>query len=338
MSSSSEYSDGGSAGLPWWVRYLDFFPSGHNGIPFFCKHRYCPLDHRNKLTNDNDYVRLIGPVGLQYFDAKRKIYFGLASLFTLFAMVITIWGCSALSTDRSVVQRTYWYGGTGVNSTMPDGTDQEFSFYVGLRSLEYVNCGFVPGYEGYPASCDRQSYKFFSESCEDGPVAAACSACANVAFEMWLTAFMACVSLLLSLLGAQTRMHTYADVPAQKMLGMFAETWNIVTLTYALLTFHGQCRQQLGQAFNASGLSTSMWSGPGLYCYAVCAASAMVRASVHWLTPLPGQGQPRGPFGWCAVAEGLLLASGGEEEPLPPSLRMSELAGSSTEEATASEA
>lgn len=32
--------------------------------------------------------------------------------------------------------------------------------------------------------------------------------------------------------------------------------------------------------------------GPGLYCYAICCASAIVRAIVHWLTPLPGQGAP----------------------------------------------
>jgi len=287
--------------LPWWVKYLDFFPKGHNGIPFFCKHQYCPLDHRNKLTNDNDWVRKFGPFGLKYFDNKRKKYFGLASLFTLFAMVFTIWGCCALSTDRSVVQRTYWYGGTGVNSTAT--TNPDYSFYVGLRSLEYVNCAFVPDYDSYPASCDRQSFVFFESSCENGPVAAACTACADVASAMWITAFMACVSLTLSLLGAQTRMHSYADVPAQKMLGMFSEAWNMATLLYALATFHNECREHLGEAFNVPGLNTQMWSGPGLFCYAICAASAGVRASVHWLTPLPGQGSKSGPFGWCQVAD-----------------------------------
>lgn len=30
--------------------------------------------------------------------------------------------------------------------------------------------------------------------------------------------------------------------------------------------------------------------GPGLYCYAVCCASALLRAIVHWLTPLPNMG------------------------------------------------
>ena len=114
-------------------------------------------------------------------------------------------------------------------------------------------------------------------------------------------------------LGAQTRLHAPADVPVQKILGMFSEVWNVCTLTYALCTFYFQCKVNLQNAFNISDISTDFWAGPGLYCYSLCVISGMimleqklhivlfkfillsiggVRAMVHWLTPMPGRGHP----------------------------------------------
>lgn len=51
--------------------------------------------------------------------------------------------------------------------------------YVGLRSFEYVDCQFIPGYESYAQSCDRQSIKWTDDACVQGPVAPACRACAT---------------------------------------------------------------------------------------------------------------------------------------------------------------
>jgi hypothetical protein len=37
--------------------------------------------------------------------------------------------------------------------------------YVGLRSLEYVDCVFVPGYNSYPPGCSRTSISYSSDQC-----------------------------------------------------------------------------------------------------------------------------------------------------------------------------
>ena len=177
-----------NAGDLWWVRYLQWFSDDDDGVPPGCHYWLCPLDHDNPFTNKNKYVKKIGLCGFEYFDKHRKFYFGLASVFSLFTMAITIWGCFALSTNRSVVQRTYWAGGTGYNST----SGQHFSFYVGLRSLEYVNCAFEPGYHSYSPSCQRESFVYFTNACQEGPVSGACQACANNASAMWVTAFFSC--------------------------------------------------------------------------------------------------------------------------------------------------
>ena len=63
---------------------------------------------------------------------------------------------------------------------------------------------------------DLNYYRWAGKS---GPVSGACLACSNSASAMWLTAFMSCASMVLSLLGAQTRMRKIADVPVQKMMG-----------------------------------------------------------------------------------------------------------------------
>ena len=261
----------------WWVKYMHFCSEDDDGVPFFCNNRYCPLDHRNKLTNDNSIVRYIGPFGYEYFDVNRRFYLGLASIFTIFAMFLTIWGCFALSTNSSIVQRTYWAAGTGINST----SQEYFSMYVGLRSLEYVNCVFVPGYNSYPSNCALQTIAYSSSECISGPVAEACTACSNSASAMWATAFMSCASMILSLAGAQTRMRNKADVPVQKLLGMFSELWGALSLAVALFIFQDKCFHQLHTTFNAKVLTTTFWVGPGLYCYAVCCISGIVLCVIY---------------------------------------------------------
>lgn len=89
---------------------ISFFPENDDGVPPFCRNKNCPLDHRHWL-NHWWVTEKLGRVGLAYFDQHRKVYFGFASLATILAMVITTYGCFALSTDPLIVQRTYWAGG-----------------------------------------------------------------------------------------------------------------------------------------------------------------------------------------------------------------------------------
>lgn len=238
------------------IWYCQLFREDDDGVPPFCQHRLCPLHHDNPVFN-NPYTQKIGLFGHIYFDKNRKFYLGVASAFTIIAMILTICGCCALSTARSVVQRTYWAGGTGLNVT----SGQHFSMYVGLRSLEYVECAFLPGYDSYPLNCARHSVQFWDPSCRSGPVSYACDACAGVATTMWATAFCNCVGMVLALLGAQTRMRTIADVPIQKILGMWCDSFTAISLAVALFSFQEQCFYNLHQAFNVRGLSASFWIG-----------------------------------------------------------------------------
>ena len=264
---------------------FSIFSIDDDGVPPFCHPKYCPLSNTDNYINGNFLVRRLGRCGLVYFDENRAVFFGFASMFTVFAFVLTLWGCFSLSTKNSLIQRTYWVGGHGQNVT----TGQDFSMYVGLRSFEYVNCKFEPGYRSYSSNCNRQSIKWTDEACQSGPIAPACQACSSVASTMWATAFFNCFGLILSFLGAQTRMRPVADIPVQKLLGVCADFWGCFSLAYALLVFENSCYFNLRQAVLVPDIRAGFYVGPGLYCYAICCVSAFIRMTVHWLTPLPGQ-------------------------------------------------
>ena len=264
---------------------VQIFPEDHDGVPPFCHHQICPLSNTDNYINGNSYVKKLGGCGLVSFDRNRAAYFGFASLFTVFAFLLTLWGCFSLSTKNAFVQRTYWVGGNGHNVA----SGQDFSMYVGLRSFEYVDCKFEPGYRSYPDSCNRQSIKWTDDQCQTGPLASACQACSSVATTMWATAFFGCFGLILSFLGAQTRMRPIADIPVQKLLGVVSEFWGFFSLAYALFTFERSCFISLRAAVLVPEIVAELYVGPGLYCYAICCISALIRMAVHWMTPLPGQ-------------------------------------------------
>lgn len=59
---------------------------------------------------------------------------------------------------------------------------------------------------------------------------------------------------------------------------------------YALLIFRDICLIPLQMDYDkVRGITFTSWEGPGMYCYALCAASGLLRAVVHWLSPLPEQ-------------------------------------------------
>lgn len=275
----------------WWMYCMTPFPDNDKGVPpYLCESKWCPLHHDNPYFNDNDYVRMIGPLGYENFDIDRKLYFGLASWFTIISMAVTISGCFALSTSRQVVQNTYWAGGSGYNST----SETHFTMYVGLRSIVNINCEFETEFSKYPSSCSAHSVEYSDPTCLSGAAQDECVSCSSIATSMWLTAFLNCAGMILALLGAQTRMRIIADVPVQKMLGMYADAFTAASLSYALFTFRSTCLSGLDSKFNkpGSGVNAKFYTGPGVYAYGFCVASAVIRAILHWLTPLPGQGAP----------------------------------------------
>ena len=63
-------------------------PEDDDGVPPCCRNALCPLDHRNKIFNDNEYIRRLGNVGYPFFDRHRITLFSIAAIVTIFAMIL----------------------------------------------------------------------------------------------------------------------------------------------------------------------------------------------------------------------------------------------------------
>ena len=266
---------------------LSCFKEDDDGVPPPCRPKHCPLSQNHPWLNGPWVRKYIGSVGLSHCDRFRKLWLGLASWISIIALGMTIYGCTSLSTNDSVVRRTYWAAVDGQSGNFSHGAESGFSMYVGLTTFIYSDCAFVPGTESYPHRCHQTSVSYSSATCSQGPLSGACKACSSVATSIWFAAVTNVFGLVLATNGAQIRMRRVADVPVQKILGMVLDLMGAVTLAGSLLDFHTQCFYNLQSALASSSASARVWSGPGFVCYTVCAFAALVRAAVHWATPIP---------------------------------------------------
>ena len=89
------------------VRLLAFV--GPSYIPSAAIYLTAPLfSDRNKYLNDNKCARIFGNIGFGWFDKERKAFMGTALALTVVAIVITGFGCFALSDDDSIIFYTTW--------------------------------------------------------------------------------------------------------------------------------------------------------------------------------------------------------------------------------------
>ena len=287
---------------------MSFFPEDDDGTPpIICGSKHCPLHHDNWL-NDLYIFKLAGKIGFSYCDKHRKLLGAIATFVTLFAILLTVWGCVGFSVNSSIIQRTYWAGGIVTNSSAISNKD--YTIYIGLRAAAYVPCTFEPGYDYYGSSCHVNSVEYGDPQCDKGVVAGACHDCSSAAVALYFTAISSCLGLVIALFGTQARMRVAADTPVQKIVGIVTETLGVIALVFTLTVFDANCLYPLRRSYAWEGLSATFWSGklmityvslnmltniypifagPGIWCYAFCATSGGVRAIVHWITPVPTQ-------------------------------------------------
>ena len=261
--------------LPCW-------DESDNGIPDLClESEACPFNPDNKWTNDNFVCQVFGNIGFPYFDARRRVFMGVAMWSTLSAIFVTAFGALSLSTEPSVVRASYWLLLRATNATDGARTD----YYVGLRSIVTVRDEKV--------SSDRldQSYYVGTIKGSDGldeVQRGVLEACADSAAGNQIGALLSCVTLIFALLGTINRMKFASDANVQKALGLVTDTWGAATLSATLLSFHVECFAEIPSKFRGSDLDYR-W-GPAWVCYLFCCLSGLIRAVAHWVTPTPGNG------------------------------------------------
>ena len=185
------------------------------------------------------------------------------------------------------------------NSTVTKLKDENsFEVYVGLTSMVKKVC--VPGtgcfdYElelvEWWKSTEMGQSEDGVELCEDAlahDVGVFCGNCRNVAVNNIPAAFFSCATLCFALYGCINRMKFISDCPVQKILGCITDTWGTISLASMLIEFNVNCVWTLPA--HTQGYTLEYIRGPGFYMYTFCMLTALVRAVLHWLTPLPSQG------------------------------------------------
>jgi len=125
--------------------------------------------------------------------------------------------------------------------------------------------------------------------------------CKKTNLNSLIGAFMTCVTLIFALVGCLSRIRKVADTNFQKVIGCLPDTLGVVTQAQALLLFKTGCFDNmpnyavspLSDAItddNPEAYKVKYYLGVGYLGFIICWAAAVIRVTVHYLTPVPGGG------------------------------------------------
>mmetsp|Transcript_12583 Transcript_12583/g.15616 ORF Transcript_12583/g.15616 Transcript_12583/m.15616 type:complete len:348 (+) Transcript_12583:319-1362(+) len=296
-----------------------------NGIPP-CWPFSWVFDPKNPYLNDNDCAHKFGHCGLRCADKNRKPLMGTALALTALAIIITGFGCFALSTDPQILRLTAWGISYHRNVTTETGT----VIYLGLRRFVVRECDEAPTNSFFDlAECRTTKAVFWDDlDCnEDGSGFAfgypcnEVNICKQQAVANQFGAFVTAATLLLALNGCLTRIRRVADTNLQKFLGTIPDAFGVISLGAAMLNFGLGCYNEQAETGDR-GQALFYLAGPGYIAYSVCWVVAVTRTIMHSLVPVPGKGLHTGfqkdrwmcCFGCCCVEYDRKAAVRGEIE------------------------
>jgi len=269
------------------------FDETDDGVPPFCRSHKCPLDHRNVITNDSFAMRRFAAIGREFFDSNRKLFMGVATILTLGAFALTSFGIFGLSTDATDVKNARWARAT--TSFIENEEMLNVDIYIGLRSMVIGVCRENPSCSckrdawstcircQTPQFCNETNILWGSSTCNATNIF--CGSCEKAATESQMSAVVTWFTLFFAGIGSMNRMKNASDCPIQKLLGSVLDTWGFICLMFSLGTFSSACYRNLPIYYN--GAKLQYYLGYGFWSYMGCAAIAISRAILHWLTPCP---------------------------------------------------
>ena len=131
------------------------------------------FDPRNRWLNNNSYARSFGSVGFPWFDKERKAIMGTALAFTVVAILVTGFGCFALSGDAATLHATAW----GVSYYRPFETSKSNTTitlnpgtiaYIGLRRFVVRQCVETQGDYDSWSHCSENAIWWEHAGCKSG--------------------------------------------------------------------------------------------------------------------------------------------------------------------------
>jgi hypothetical protein len=279
----------------------------------------------NPYLNDNDVAEVVGNCGFKSADRERKTLMGTALAFTVVSIILTTFGCLALSTNRQLVMTTAWAVGHLYDPVVSMGSIA----YIGLSKLVITRCAGadmgMPWTQWTDCATDEYHWHEVEALCAAGAAreglaleaaelavrrgaegvdfsllsgeelsfdlgypCAPLLACQEQALANQFGTFITCATLIFALIGCLTRIRKRADTNLQKIIGTLPDLIGIMTLGGALIAFSARCTTAM--VADEIEVGTGYAPGPGFLAYCVCWVSAVVRFSMHAIMPVPNAG------------------------------------------------
>ncbi|GMH63811.1 hypothetical protein TrLO_g588 [Triparma laevis f. longispina] len=296
-----------------------------SGIPPIClKYQNCPFNPNNRYLAKSKLARMFSNIGYTFFDKYRRVFLGLAFIWTLVGFFVTCIACLALFNDEIILRTVHWAGGATYEGILPPKGFNYSAIFIGLRGYNYVSCWNTSkpiqtgiDAEGEPNwalsadvygtgndfECFSDVYPWDYNAADEGINQDWAGKCAYSCAATIFTAVSSCAPMIFAMVGALNRMNKHSDAPQQKMLGAITDTIGAVTLCLALLSFERGCfddmkREKVNFQYEKWGEKENLeferiWWGRGSaywIFWIFCFTGSCLRALIHWLTPCPGLG------------------------------------------------
>lgn len=278
-----------------FLRFIPFSipPKKTRGVGFFCRPPCCPYSRKNPFFHSVFFFETLGDIGLHHLDVHRNIYFGVSTFISILCVGLLIYGASALSMERSVINDTFWASFKATNLT----TNTNYNMNIGLQAVIFDSCT-------SPTHCTSQVIAFDNDdACNnmDSYFGKVCDACYGEIYDLKTSVITAAVGKFFALWSMQVRMYSYADSPALKLFGMTTELLGAFSLLNAVNDFNIYCLQEIEWEFYSdddtrAGIrypslsKVKVYPGPGYAAFVAGTIAALIRFLLQLLTPLPRRG------------------------------------------------
>lgn len=203
-------------------------------------------------------------MGTEWGDSKRANIMLIASLFSLFGLILSLICLIGVSTDADTVMNTAWNIGetTGVD------------FYIGLNIVVLDSDSTTVKEEWSDIDCNI--FESGSEICDS------CSDAATGIISTVVISFLTAITTLQTDIQRSTRA---GDLNCQKFMGMLTAALGMITTLYSLSSYVDSCSRELPDK-TAEGENIDWVMGPGFSCLLVATMIKPIDFIAHAIVPV----------------------------------------------------
>lgn len=225
--------------------------------------------------------RLMGYIGLPYFEQHRKPLMWFSGLLAVITTVLAISAACSLSTDTGTMKNTAWSLGS-----------MEFAeTYSGLSGIILVPK------EGAPSIAREINIRWDSEDCDRLlGVSGTCEDCRDASSSAATTAIMSCLAIIPKIKSSIERYTQKGDHACAKLISVVAGIYGCITALSAISAFVDNCTYNLPGKGRKHTSSSAEFSaevdyelGPGLNTLIACVVLSTFNTVLHLLLPSPGR-------------------------------------------------